>query len=97
MNRLGTGLAAVVMALGAALGCGGDDPDDIEFEVACGNGIDEDGDGLLDCADPDCAADALCTGGGGPIEICDNGFDDDGDGRIDCGDGDCSSDPSCLL
>lgn len=29
----------------------------------CDNGIDDDGDGLIDCADPDCSAD--CTPGGG--------------------------------
>ena len=38
-------------------------------ESACGNGIDDDGDGLIDCADPDCAADSACSavevGGGG--------------------------------
>ena len=27
----------------------------------CGNNIDDDADGLLDCADPDCAADVYCT------------------------------------
>jgi hypothetical protein len=31
----------------------------------CNNAIDDDGDTLIDCADPDCAADPAC-GGGGP-------------------------------
>lgn len=45
----------------------------------CTNGLDDDGDGLIDGADPDCK----------PKEICNNGKDDDGDGLID------SSDPDC--
>lgn len=49
----------------------------------CDNGIDDDGDGLIDCEDPDCHT-ACFT------EIdCSNGIDDDGDGAIDCADGDC--------
>ncbi len=30
----------------------------------CGNGLDDDRDGLLDCLDPDCLGDAACVGGG---------------------------------
>ena len=33
-------------------------------ESACGDGIEDDCDGLIDCADPDCAADATCIAGG---------------------------------
>ena len=51
----------------------------------CTNGSDDDGDGLQDCADADCASDPLCL----PAETCGNGIDDDGDGAIDCGDSDC--------
>ncbi len=52
----------------------------------CGNGLDDDGDGLIDegCAPP-------------PVEVCGNGLDDNGDGQVDegcppppeeiCGDG----------
>ena len=59
----------------------------------CSNGVDDDGDGAVDCADSDCVNDPVC---GDPREICDNGLDDDGDGAIDCADPDCSSDPYCL-
>lgn len=49
----------------------------------CFDGIDNDGDGRIDCADPLCAT-ACFT------EIdCGNGIDDDGDGAIDCADSDC--------
>jgi hypothetical protein len=57
-------------------------------ETSCFNGSDDDLDGLMDCADPDCS----CTsdaGAGGP-EICDNGFDDDGDLAVDCADSACA-------
>ena len=35
--------------------------------------VDNDTDGAYDCADPDCAGDAACTG----VELCFNGSDDD--------------------
>src|SRR5204862_1194528 len=53
----------------------------------CFDGIDNDGDGLVDCADPDCAA--TCG------EDCDNGIDDDGNGLVDCADPDCFGVPPC--
>ena len=52
---------------------------------ACAGGIDEDGDGLVDCHDPDCATAPECQ----PREICDNCVDDDGDGLVDSDDPDC--------
>jgi hypothetical protein len=48
----------------------------------CNNGIDDDGDGLIDIADSDCAQPSP--------EDCDNGIDDDGDGLIDGADPDCA-------
>lgn len=60
----------------------------------CDNGIDDDGDGLVDCADPDCCGIEGC---GVCLEInCDNGIDDDGDGLIDEDDPDCFSDSPCM-
>ncbi|WP_020539173.1 M43 family zinc metalloprotease [Lewinella cohaerens] len=53
----------------------------------CTNGIDDDGDGLADCEDPDCDCE----------EICDNGTDDDGDGLIDCDDPDLADDCCCYV
>lgn len=54
----------------------------------CTNGVDDDGDGLVDGNDPDCQT---------PVEICGNGVDDDGDGVTDgpnCPEGP-PGDPSC--
>ncbi len=54
---------------------------------ACSNGIDDDGDGTIDAADPG------CTGGGTPnIENpeCNDGFDTDNDGATDLADLDCT-------
>jgi hypothetical protein len=59
----------------------------------CDNGIDDDGDGQIDCADGDCATDPACNTS---PEICNNGIDDDGDGQIDCADGDCATAPNCT-
>ena len=61
------------------------------FETDCSNGIDDDGDGLIDCDDPDCLNSNSCV-----IEICDNGIDDDGDGFIDCADGECLGISACV-
>jgi hypothetical protein len=51
-------------------------------ETECSDGIDDDEDGLTDCADDDCDANELCLG-------CDDGQDNDGDGLADCDDPDC--------
>jgi hypothetical protein len=62
----------------------------IAQELNCYNGIDDDGDGLVDCFDGDCSGHIVCN-----IEfICDDGIDNDGDGFIDCADQpDC---PACV-
>ncbi len=49
----------------------------------CDNGLDDDGDGLVDSEDPDCQE--------ATPEICNNGIDDDGDGAID------GNDPDCVM
>jgi cysteine-rich repeat protein len=59
-------------------------------ETACDDGLDNDLDGLVDCADPDCAQDPACepvcgTGIVEGDEICDDGNLVDGDGcNSDC-------------
>jgi len=67
----------------------------------CSNGRDDDGDGLIDCADPDCAGDPAC--GCVPTGLADDncdGVDDDCNGTPDdayvptptnCGVGECAS------
>ncbi len=44
------------------IACGADPPPgcDGEGDEICDNGIDDDGDGLIDCADPDCSGDPAC-------------------------------------
>jgi hypothetical protein len=54
--------------------------------VDCRGGWDDDCDGLLDCADPDCAGRAPCEA---DEATCDDDLDNDGDGRRDCADLDC--------
>ncbi len=61
------------------------------FESNCGNGSDDDNDGVADCDDPDCFNSNQCT-----IEICNNGIDDDNDGWIDCSDSECYSLSYCV-
>lgn len=59
-------------------------------EVRTG-GRDEDIDGLVDCRDPDCSANAACP------ENCTNGVDDDANGAIDCIDADCRLTGTCCI
>ncbi len=58
----------------------------------CSGGVDEDLDGLIDCADPDCTGQTGCPTG----EICGNGIDDDGDNAVDCDDAECGTLGACL-
>jgi hypothetical protein len=52
----------------------------------CYDGLDNDCDGAIDAADPDCV-----------LENCANGIDDDGDGKVDCDDKrDCHKAPNCA-
>ncbi|MFN3532342.1 MAG: MopE-related protein [Candidatus Brocadia sp.] len=61
-----------------------------EQHEICTGGQDDDGDGLVDCEDSDCACDLACA----PTHetSCTNGVDDDCDGLIDCQDPDCPLD-----
>jgi hypothetical protein len=71
--------------LALLLGACGEPEDDRDAEV-CDNGLDDDGDGDLDCLDSDCE--------GSCPEVCDDGIDNDGDGDLDCVDADC--DGKCV-
>jgi hypothetical protein len=81
-----TGEATAAQWVGACAGA------DCCPESDCGDGADNDGDGLSDCADADCAGTMACPGS---EWLCDDGLDDDGDGSSDCDDPDCEGDPNC--
>ena len=69
-----------------------------KIEVNCGDRKDDDGDGLVDCADADCAKDEACKVGNGPENSnarCSDWFDNDGDGFVDCDDAECEQTPVC--
>jgi hypothetical protein len=79
------------LALGA---CGGVSETGLGSTEICTNGVDDDGDGQKDCADPDCAGHAACRAS---VEaFCDNGADDDDDGLVDCADPDCGGHQACV-
>ncbi len=59
----------------------------------CNDGLDNDLDGQVDCADSDCTADLACTGP--TSEICTDLIDNDFDGLVDCADSDCAADANC--
>lgn len=74
----------------------------VEVE-GCDDGLDDDGDGWVDCEDSDCSEKPACTGGGEGEEeepepegeVCDDETDNDGDLAIDCYDRDCLGDAAC--
>lgn len=62
-------------------------------EEICNDRIDNDGDGLVDCADADCYEAEACKTSGGlenTNELCSDFIDNDDDGAVDCEDMDCS-------
>ena len=68
--------------------------DDAKKETNCSNRVDDDGDGMVDCADADCQNDPACKVGQGPENTdarCSDWFDNDGDGLMDCDDPDCEA------
>ncbi|MBI3185237.1 MAG: hypothetical protein HYZ28_24125 [Myxococcales bacterium] len=58
----------------------------------CTNGVDDNGDGKTDCADPTCFKNPSCAMSS---EDCSNGVDDNGDGNADCKDASCAGAPGC--
>jgi hypothetical protein len=63
-----------------------------KFESSCSDGVDNDGDGLVDCADADCYGDPACA----EFEVCGDGIDNNGDGKTDCDDPQCAATPCCV-
>lgn len=58
----------------------------------CGDGVDNDLDGAVDCGDPDCFGDPTdCA----TETLCNDGLDNDAEGGTDCADADCSALPIC--
>ena len=73
---------------------GGGTPPPVDVETICEDGVDNDSDGLTDCADPDCAGISFC-GPEGKFDTCSDGYDNDGDNDIDCLDSGCAKNRSC--
>ncbi len=65
-----------------------DDESALPTGWTCTDGTDDDGDGWIDAADPDCGTGVDELGLG--VSACNNGLDDDGDGFVDALDVDCA-------
>ncbi len=65
----------------------------VSRETSCTDGIDNNGNGLTDCEDPDCFDHPACKTD--VREICDNGIDDNGNGLTDCDDPQCFNHVAC--
>ncbi|MBK9368745.1 MAG: putative metal-binding motif-containing protein [Deltaproteobacteria bacterium] len=76
--------AAAEVCSAVDLNCDGDN-DERALCEDCEDGLDNDSDGLMDCEDADCSADAAC------IEDCGDKLDNDADGALDCWDDECWS------
>ncbi len=65
-------------------------------ETDCSDGIDNDGDSVIDCGDADCADEPHCKPDGKPEKgRCSDWVDNDGDGLIDCEDQECMNTKVC--
>jgi hypothetical protein len=85
--------ALLVLSIGAGSMACGPDPD----PEVCTGGVDEDGDGQVDCADSDCANDEACEATPNEVGLCDDGIDNDQDNLLDCLDiADCGNDDVCI-
>jgi hypothetical protein len=62
-----------------------------KVEVSCNDGFDDNGDNLVDCADPTCAFQCHIP------EVCNNDVDDDSDGKLDCFDSECNTSALCSV
>ena len=60
-----------------------------ESPTECSDGIDNDGDGLVDCMEDVCASLDVCAQLETSTSACSDGIDNDGDGLADCQDPDC--------
>lgn len=63
-------------------------------ETQCADGLDDDKDYVIDCADSDCKADPSCQPDGSPEDTdarCSDWLDNDEDGATDCEDDDCNA------
>jgi len=67
-----------------------------DVDVLCSNYMDDDGDGLIDCDDPDCLLNGcvtVCDAERG-TQKCSDGIDNDMNGKVDCNDENCIFDKS---
>lgn len=70
---------------------------DLIDEVVCNDGLDDDGDGLTDCAERACDGIAGCDlPPASEVDLCGDHLDNDTDGATDCDDVDCADDAGCL-
>jgi hypothetical protein len=85
-------LAFIVSIFICLVGCSENaDNNRIETEI-CDDGIDNDGDGLVDCDDENCSSNIACF-----ESNCADGIDNDNDGFKDCDDLDCEDVQDCLF
>jgi len=84
--------AVLGLGIGAAA-CGASTP--LRGNEVCDNGLDDDGNGLVDCDDSACDSDAGCLAavpGCEPRrEYCEDDVDNDGNGSTDCDDPCCAA------
>jgi len=70
-------------------------------ETECRNGLDDDLNGTVDCADVQCKSNSVCQEVTGAtdfwgVPLCRNGVDEDGDAGVDCRDNGCATAPECA-
>lgn len=67
-----------------------------EIGELCSDGLDNDGDNAIDCADPSCHKVPWCHIDTEAKEKCHDNIDNDGDGLLDCQEPSCAHNPHCM-
>jgi hypothetical protein len=83
--------ATAALLLAAVAGCDAADIRETSAR-ACANGLDDDGNGQVDCADPACAGSGACEA---TEESCHDGVDNDGNQAADCQEAGCRAAGFC--
>lgn len=92
-GRAAMALSVIGAALFVLWAC--DDPGADPGEIECEDGVDNDGDLLVDCQDTDCWEHIACADISTETS-CDDGEDNDDDGDTDCADSDCEGEDACV-
>lgn len=95
-NKCPTGIGLSCTSQDSSIGNCVSNPENTDDK--CSDGKDNDGDGKVDCDDPDCKNNSAVTAClENTDKKCSDSQDNDGDGQVDCDDSDCKNNPKVTV